>query len=43
LRAFGSDVLTCPPPSFRDLETLPVVQRKIVEIGEIDQSVKELF
>jgi threonine synthase len=43
LRAFGSDVLTCPPPSFRDLETLPVVQRKIVEIGEIDQAVKELF
>ena len=42
-RAFGEDVLTDPPPSFRDLETLPVAQKKIVEIGEIDQAVRELF
>ena len=42
-RAFGADVLTDPPPSFRDLETLPIAQKKIVEIGEIDQAVKELF
>ena len=43
LRAFGEDVLTDPPPSFRDLETLPIAQKKIVEIGEIDQAVRELF
>ena len=42
-RAFGEDVLTDPPPSFRDLEALPIAQKKIVEIGEIDQAVKELF
>ena len=42
-RAFGADVLTDPPPSFRDLEKLPIAQRKIVEIGEIDQAVRELF
>ena len=43
LRAFGADVLTDPPPSFKDLETLPVAQKKIVEIGEIDQAVRDLF
>ena len=42
-RAFGADVLTDPPPSFRDLERLPIAQRKIVEIGEIDQAVRDLF
>ena len=42
-RAFGADVLTDPPPSFRDLETLPIAQKKIVEINEIDQAVKDLF
>ena len=42
-RAFGADVLTDPPPSFRDLENLPIAQKKIVEIAEIDQAVKDLF
>ena len=42
-RAFGEDVLTDPPPSFRDLEKLPVAQKKIVEINEIDQAVRDLF
>ena len=42
-RAFGADVLTDPPPSFRDLEKLPIAQKKVVEIGEIDQAVRELF
>ena len=42
-RAFGADVFTDPPPSFRDLETLPIAQKKIVEIGEIDQAVRDLF
>ena len=43
LRAFGEDVLTDPPPSFRDLESLPIAQKKIVGIGEIDQAVRDLF
>ena len=43
LRAFGGDVLTDPPPSFRDLERLPVAQTKICDIGEIDQAVRDLF
>ena len=43
MRAFGADVLTDPPPSFRDLEKLPIAQKKIVEIGGIDAAVKELF
>ena len=42
-RAFGEDVLTNPPPSFKDLEKLPVAQKKIVEIIGIDEAVKELF
>ena len=42
-RAFGADVLTDSPPSFRDLEKLPIAQKKIVEIGEIDQAVRDLF
>ena len=42
-RAFGADVLTDPPPSFRDLETLPIAQKKIVDIDGIDQAVRDLF
>ena len=42
-RAFGADVLTDPPPSFRDLEKLPVAQKKVVEIDGIDQAVRDLF
>ena len=42
-RAFGADVLTDPPSSFRDLENLPIAQKKVVEIGEIDQAVRDLF
>ena len=42
-RAFGADILTDPPPSFRNLEKLPIAQKKIVEINEIDKAVKELF
>ena len=38
-RAFGADVLDDPPPSIRALESLPVVQREVVDIGEIDQAV----
>jgi len=43
LRAFGEDVLTDPPPSFADLERLPVVQTKICDIGKIDAAVMDLF
>lgn len=42
-RAFKGDVLTNPPPSFKELETLPIVQNKVVEVGGIDDAVRELF
>ena len=43
LRAFGEDVLTNPPPDFKALEALPVVQTKVVEVAGIDDAVKALF
>ena len=43
LRAFGEDVLVEPPPSFRDLEKLPIAQTKICDVDKIDAAVKELF
>ena len=42
-RAFGADILDNPPPGFRELEALPVVQNKVVEVGAIDEAVRELF
>ena len=42
-RAFGEDVLTTPPPSFADLEKLPIAQTKVVDLAGIDQAVKDLF
>ena len=42
-RAFGADVLTDPPPSFKDLEKLPVAQKKVVDVDEIDAAIRELF
>ena len=42
-RAFGADVLDKPPPSFKDLETLPIAQTKVVDLAGIDQAVKDLF
>lgn len=42
-RAFGADVLDNPPPSFRDLERLPIAQTKVVDVSGIDQAVKDLF
>ena len=42
-RAFGADVLDNPPPSFKDLETLPLAQTKVVDLAGIDQAVKDLF
>ena len=43
LRAFGADVLTDPPPSFKDLEKLPIAQTKVCDIDKIDEAVRELF
>ncbi len=43
MRAFGEDVLTDPPPSFRDLEKLPIAQTKICDVDKIDEAVRELF
>ena len=42
-RAFGADVLTDPPPSFRDLEKLPIAQTRVCDVDKIDQEVTRLF
>ncbi len=42
-RAFGADVLKAPPPSFAELETLPVMQTKVVDLTGIDAAVTDLF
>ena len=42
-RAFGGNVLSYPPPSFRDLDALPVVQTRVCDVAEIDAEVKRLF
>jgi len=42
-RAFGGDVLVDPPPSFRELETLPVAQTRICDVDKIDDEVRRLF
>lgn len=41
--AFGEDVLSAPPPSFADLERLPIAQTKVVDVTGIDDAVRELF
>ena len=43
MRAFGADVLTDPPPAFAELERLPVAQTQVVDVGEIDRAVRDLF
>ena len=43
LRAFGEDVLTDPPPSFKDLEKLPVAQTRVCDVDKIDAEVTRLF
>jgi threonine synthase len=43
LRAFGGDVLDNPPKSFKDLETLPIVQTKVVDVCDIDNAIREVF
>ena len=43
LRAYGKDVLVDPPPSFRELERLPVAQTRVCDVAAIDQEVTRLF
>ena len=43
MKAFGEDVLTDPPPGFSELESLPIAQKKICNVNEIDDAVRELF
>jgi len=43
LRAFGANVLTDPPPSFRDLEKLPIAQTRVCDVDKVDDEVKRLF
>ena len=43
LRAYGEDVLANPPPSFRDLKTLPIAQTKVVEVAGIDNAVRSFL
>jgi len=42
-RAFGADVLTDPPASFRALEELPVAQTRVCDVAAIDGEVTRLF
>ena len=42
-RAFGADVLADPPPSFKDLEKLPIAQTRVCDVDKIDQEVTRLF
>ena len=42
-RAFGADVLTDPPPSFVDLEKLPIAQTRVCDVDKIDAEVTRLF
>ena len=42
-RAFGADVLTDPPPSFKDLEKLPIAQARVCDVDKIDAEVTRLF
>ena len=43
LRAYGEDVLVDPPPSFRELDRLPVAQTRVCDVSAIDQEVTRLF
>ena len=43
LRAYGEDVLVDPPPSFRELERLPVAQTRVCDVDKIDGEVTRLF
>ena len=42
-RAFGVDVLTNPPPSIRDLKSLPIAQTRTCRTNEMEGEVTRLF
>ncbi len=41
--AFGEEVLLAPPPSIRDLQSLPVAQTRTCQVDEMESEVKRLF
>jgi len=43
LRAFGTDVLSDPPPAFRALETASITQNLVVDVDGIDDAVRSFF
>ena len=43
LRAFGTDVLTNPPPAFVAMEKAPITQKQVVDVSGIDDAVRALF
>ena len=43
MRAFGEDVLDSPPPAFAALESAPVTQNTVVDIGGIDDAVRSFM
>ena len=43
LRAFGTDVLTNPPPAFVAMERAPITQKQVVDVDGIDAAVRALF
>ena len=43
LRAFGTDVLTNPPPTFVAMESAPITQKQVVDVDGIDAAVRALF
>ena len=43
LRAFGTDVLTNPPPAFVAMEKAPITQKQVVDVDGIDDAVRALF
>ena len=43
LRAFGTDVLTNPPPAFVAMEHAPITQKQVVDVDGIDAAVRALF
>ena len=43
LKAFGTDVLTNPPPAFAALEKAPITQTQVVNVDGIDAAVRTLF
>jgi len=41
--AFGTDVLTNPPPAFAALESAPITQTQVVDVAGIDDAVRAMF